>query len=574
MTNFCNNIKQKDIILNVIIIVSFIFISVASYWMLLRSGSLFGAWDIQFHVRRILDLNQSLHSGNWFPQFGLNYFHGALDFIMYPYINLYLIVFIYHFLKLKILSIYVFFIINTFLGLLISFYSSYSAYHFRITSYLFALIYNISGFFFAFCLNNMDLGTVSAYIFPPLVLFGFINLLKKQHWLGFSTGVSLLILSHVISTILVICLLILLVIINFRRLQLVHFIAIAKAAFLTICITAFFWLPALFIGMANYGDITPPRPSQITGFNFSFFSNSFYPFPNYYSISLFALMAIILAIFYYRKFDRIIKQLYIISILILIMCSDWIPWPKITAFLPIMNNLQKLYRLYIIPQLILTFIFALMVTRYVKQSKKSLLIFAIIVFVFQIQGQNMMASAIKPYPTLTSKYVSEHPIDNLSKGQNYKLTHNDQLNRLCSWQSDKDDYFPKKVVSNNKLINDIHQNQVLAGHYLTNLRSNGNNYFTFRIKKSAPLVRMPFVLYHGEKVKAWINGYRYKVMDLNDQMAFRHLKRGKYSIKIIPSLPNQLIWLIVLLFSIGVMIYFYELIKKAIKLINYKESGE
>lgn len=548
--------KYRSVCINSLIILSFILISVISVWSILNSHTIYGAWDLQFHMRRLLELNQSVKHGFFIAAPAFNYFHGALDTVMYPDLNLYVMLLIMRLVRIKAMTIGIFLVISTFVSLTVGYYSSYSTYHLRTVSYLFTIIYTLSSYLLALYLSNFDIGAITAYTILPMVIFSFINFLKRSSWLGLSTGISLIILNHILSSLIVIAFLLVCFLINVRLIDKKRIKNLVKAIILTVMVTSFFWVPFLYYTLLNRGQIfVPDTTPRMMGYNSRFFIGALHLSPTYYSISIFSFIAVILGAFAFRHFDRYVKQLYVLSVITIVGCSKLFPGGLVARYFPIANVIQDLHRLYVIPQVGLSFIFALVIIRYVKWRKSALFILVILTLSMAIKSEQIMFHNWAHYPILSAKMVRQVPTDSMSKLQSYKIMNYSQLNRLCQWPSYKADYFPKRIVFNKSLVSNVTRNLAKSGHKTFRINLIRYNEFTFQLPHSVSWLHLPLFMFAGEHLSIQIDHHPAHVINDDNQMTLPHVNRGRHVLKINIYHNHDIEYLIYTLTLIGLFIY-------------------
>ena len=132
---------------NGLILFSFFIITVFSFFFIIKSHYFLGYDDVTFHLKRILELRESMLHGVFFPHLAFNQFHGSEIMTFYPYINLLPIAVISMFVTSKIWILNIWYMLNNFLALICSYYGSYSYIKSKKISYVFAVIYSTPIYF-------------------------------------------------------------------------------------------------------------------------------------------------------------------------------------------------------------------------------------------------------------------------------------------------------------------------------------------------------------------------------------------------------------------------------------------
>lgn len=135
-----------------------------------------------------------------------------------------------------------------------------------------AYLYAFSPILLADIFIRFAVGEAMAFVFIPIVLFGFYRIVlepvhEKTDWIYLALGMSGLIFSHIISTVLTVILLALLCILNVKKLwkRKRAIAGLALAALLTVGITAYFTLPMLEQMMHSKFYVINRQTSNLAG---------------------------------------------------------------------------------------------------------------------------------------------------------------------------------------------------------------------------------------------------------------------------------------------------------------------
>lgn len=332
-----------------IIILSFIILSCVSDICLIHTHVLFSTDDMQFHLKRVMELFIDNNSSS---SFAFNYFHGSSVMAMYPHYNLFLLAFALHFLSSYVQTYLLFFILIILTSLICSFFSSIRFSKSNSISYIFALLYSFSITFLVNYFHDGDLGITTSLIFLPIVTFGFLDILyNSKNFFKLSFGLTFMILCSLPTTVIVVFFLLIMCLINIDKIRKNVFYELLKSALLFVLLSSIVWVPMLKIILFN--RIYTPGAIQIKGANLlSIIKN----------IGFIPLISIPILLFYFNRSSRIMKQIYCISIMILIFSSNFFPqndvlWGKLSFI----NNFQFTARFLIIPQIILCYLSACLV---------------------------------------------------------------------------------------------------------------------------------------------------------------------------------------------------------------------
>lgn len=575
-----NRLKSNSFIKNSFIIFSFIIISLLSICVLYHTHTLYGAGDMRFHFNRIIELRESFKHGIFFPHFAFNQFHGSAVLFLYPYINIIPIVLGLFFIKSWIKLIYLFFCFNTFISLIISFYSSKYFSKSNYLSYLFAIIYSLSAPFVNYYYGNMDFGVSTTLAFLPLIVFGFIYLFTKKIklWLLFPIGVTLIVYSHVLSTIILIGFLILWLIINIKRLNKFIYVRIIYSIIIIILLTSIVWLPALDLILHNIGNIKPLNAPQLFGYSIPYILKvSLFNYPNF-CLGLFAIIGLLLAIILYSKGNIWLKQMFWISIIFLIVCSNIFPWKFLSSFsvFKVLKIFQFTYRFYIIPELLLCYMFAwglIHICSIKRFCKYKLIIISFVILsaiVLQFFMQKSMINYSSKDKPVTTRFIHYHTIIRYGKhavinnghikplrikekiiifGGNhhigyanpeYKITNFNQIKLLCNYNfygTGNLDYYPMDSVYKSNLVNN---NQAFIHHKVLAVKHTKFNTFRFNNKKNLKYIDLPILVYKHENLNIYLNGHIHRFYRSKNGLIKTKIRRGnnRFYIK---NIPNKLL---------------------------------
>lgn len=204
---------------NFFILLVFIFISMVTGVLFLHSKFVIGTTDLYFHWQRILDLKSAISHGDFYPSLALDKINqtGSAVMSMYPKANLYPIVLLSYFFNDFTKLIPIIFVLRNLLSFLISYYSCYSYNKNRKVSFLFSISYTLTPLLLFYGVQGYDIGVSSSMIFMPLILFGFLGLLKNNDWIELTIGMSCIILCHILNSVIIVCFLSVFMIFNVKK---------------------------------------------------------------------------------------------------------------------------------------------------------------------------------------------------------------------------------------------------------------------------------------------------------------------------------------------------------------------
>lgn len=545
--------KRHKFYINTVILFSFIILSILSGIFMYHSHFAVMESDLEFHWQRIFEIRSSLIEGHFFSPIALDYFHqsGSAVMTMYPKINILPIVFLSFIVKSQVLLFNIAFIFRNFFALLISYMCSYFFNKNKKVSYLFSISYVLSGMGLYYYAGVSALGTLSVITYLPLVLFGFLSLLEKNKWIELSLGVSAIIFSHTLSFGIILFFLLIMFLINIEKFKSISKIySLFKAVFMTIMITSIYWIP--FIWISSHNELSIPTSDNLVGHDFNALLSA--PLDNMVSdgIGFFSFIGLILGFVFYKKISAYIKQLLWVSLLFLVFSSDLFPWS--IASHTFIRHLQFPSRLYVIPQLLLCYIFAELLIGYLKNnSRENLLIILLSFFVIILQmgAQESIVNQGHLRPELTTPY---------NNNTNYILKNNKDFNNILKSESNNTDYYPVKLTSP---MNNISSGSILINDHINNpVYKMGNGTFSFSLKKTATSISLPFIYYNGISYSVKVDGEKVNAhSSQNDLIVINNVNKGKHTVQVIVH-RSWYDYLSYVLSSLGIVILLYSLIKE------------
>ena len=500
--------------LNIFIILFFLILSILSGIVLIRGGIVFKAWDFNFHLARVYEIKQSILDGNGLPKVSLNSFmqNGSAVMTMYPYINLLIPAIISSFIKNVTASIYILFILRNFFALIMAYFSCYTFSKSKYISIIFSMVYTLSALVLHENFYATDLGISTSLIFLPLVLFGSIQLIEKYKWRQLAIGLIFISLSHIITAVMSFGLCLGMIALNTSNDNLKPILkSVLKCLFVILLVTSIFWIPFMVLTLSN--NIAMPSMSwMLTGVQFTDLANSIFSDSVYFPyINIFAFAGLIIGNINYRQMNIYVKQMFFISLLLLFVASPLFPWNMLNGTF-IRETFQRPYRVYIIAQLLLSYIFAdgtLQLCKNNKRKKLAFIFISILTVMTQMVGQKQIYDTAK-----NNQYSNERIIDAVNKDANYYT-----------------DYFPRNAV---KIKNDIinKQGELRDGKKFS-INIKGNGIMEFKLLSDSNDIRFPFVMYNGIKYNIKVDDVKVDYHVNNDsQLYLKHMDKGTHTLRI------------------------------------------
>ena len=499
---------------NIFIILMFAFFSILSGLIMIHAHEAFVSYDMSFHYSRIYEMRYSLIHGSLFNDVSMTYFgqNGSAVMTMYPKINLIPIIILSFFIKSFIKLVYITFVFRNFFALIIAYFSCLKFTKNKVISYIFSICYTFSTVVLFYGFFDMDLGVTSSLIYLPLVIFGIYELLDYFYWKELALGFSAIVLCHVITAVVTMIFILLVIAINYKKVKDIKVVkSIIKVLINVVLLTGIFWIPFFIISIQNHISM-PVNSIPIDGLDYSkiifgAFNNELVgPY-----ISVVAILGLIISLVNYKKLSLYSKQILWISIIFIVITSKFIPWFIIrNTFLE--RGFQTPYRLLVIPQLLLTYLFSEQLKCFIKNNKRKVLVVFFISFIVMCAQINNQKSIID---SANTNKVSD---DFISKLKNNGVSYVD--------------YFPKNSL---KVSDELFNHRIIVNNdreATSNLLGNGK--FSFKLDKSTKSLKMPFLIYNGIDYQVKVDGNNYKFhADQDSRLTINHLHKGKHTVQVI-----------------------------------------
>lgn len=538
--------KSKGLIKkNCLLMILFFALSFLSGMVLLKSNSVGIGADIYFHWSRIYEIKESFLNGNgMFPIVATNKFYesGSAVMSMYPYMNLYPIVFISFIVKSFVHLVYIVFILRNFLSLIIAYFSCYSFSKNKWVSFIFSISYVLSTMtlFYAFILS--DMGVSSSLIFLPIVLFGTFNFLDESHWKQLSIGLACVTFCHIITAVMAFGFTVFIFVLNICKFndknKLKSLVLLISTL---VMLTSSFTITFFILSMTNHislpGVWWTLRGTDFNGFISFIFNNAVSLRVDNMTvryITPIAFLGLIVSIIRYNNITKYEKQLFWTSLISIFVASSFFPWNLLNDTF-IKTTFQFSWRIFVITQLLLCYLFSASMIKFCKNKKQCLIVtFSILCFVMltQISGQKEVSTGLDRFDF------------------NQVIYDNQGLFR---------DYLPVKAIP--RLDDFVHHEALSNGRsiYVNNL---GNGTFEFNLNSQSKKLEIPFIIYNQIKYRVTIDGEKSKfISNKNNQMVIeKKVTKGNHllQIKIEKSWYNYLSYFLTI---VGIIMILFSYIK-------------
>ena len=350
--------------------------------------------DLNFHLSRILFIKNNFVDGNIFSKLYYLFDYGYGGGFFYPDFFLYIPSMLFSITNNIVFSYKSFLVLINLLSILSAYYSVYSITKSKRNAIVITIIYAFLPYRLCTMYYRASLGETISFIFFPLAISGFFQILKKEtkKWYLLTIGMSGLILSHLLSAILILIALIPLTLINIKKIDKKVMFSYIKAAIMTILLTSFFIFPMIEqLSVSKYrffyaGCEMPLKKSALSIFNVFNSYNNFFKGTGVWlppGIGIILTLSIIVFIIKYKKLSKNTKKLYILGIIILLLTTNIFPWKLLNKYVRI---IQFPWRILPISIIILLTAFSSMLLDLKNDKKKynMLLVFVLLLSLINI----------------------------------------------------------------------------------------------------------------------------------------------------------------------------------------------
>lgn len=456
-------LKKYD---SIVIIVLLLLLSVIFVFPLYAQHQLYFGDDLTYHINRIRELIDNILHGNYFPQlYTYNYREtGYLLGAFYPQITLYPFVIASIILHSTVNGIYVGFAFYSFLSMFFMYLVVNKICHQKDVALISAIIYGFCTYRTVDAFVRFALGEYLAMVFIPLALYGLYAIMfgNKKDWPYLGIGLSFILLSHVLSTLLCISIMAVLFFVGFYWMsdKKGRLIRCFYAVILFIASSAIYLVP--FLQQQLYQKYDQPAPLDLVTTAFPLdkvFLNSLsntFERTGIYSIGLILLLVMFFGFIYFSKLSKVSKISLVIGSVIFVVSSSVFPW-GIMMHTPI-KVIQFPFRLSAFSSVLLSFVGGELFSRALPKKKFDPRFYKIAtVGVATVIMLGTWYSGVKQF----IKSPASTTDDNFIDGKVYT----GDKERVYYWNLDQ--YNPKKAVEN---LDDIFYRQATVAGKKVNLQ--------------------------------------------------------------------------------------------------------
>lgn len=532
-----------------VLLVTLLYVMMALFMiMTIKRDFIWNGDDVYYQFQRIQNVIYSIRDAHTIPTISINNF-GLIGYginIFYPWVTLVPFALISFVFKNQITTYYIgiaFFFLASFL---ISHYSMKRFSGSTKQAIIFSILYNFSTYRLIDLIARASIAEYIATVFLPLCLLGFYEIIfgDENRWQDLAIGISFVIFSHILTTFMTVIFFALLIICNIEFINnwKKRIISLGKAILATILATCIFWVP--FVIEETFQKFGVPSPTILKGQNFrdlvkfSLVNTSYRSINgNIYNLGTILFVILVVGVFFFRKFNRRYKIIYIASIVSLFLVSDLFPW-SILQNTPI-QVIQYPFRI-----LMFTTLFASMIGSQIidmithdLKFRNWLIILGIFIVVNSGMWMMSMSSSVK---------------GNLLSQRTQVIS-----NKMIDDGMVPDSYLEQYVPSNSqKKLSSIEQHLVVVNNKGTNIKPittiEGNEFVLNNIKKDS-IVELPVIYYKDTVAK--VNG---KTISINrsksDGISFKSNRSYKKAL-ITTNYQNKRLYTLIVLISLVTWIY-------------------
>lgn len=544
--------KKEKALKRLLVIFFFVFLSVIYIYPLQKQGIIYRSDDLAFHINRITELIFDFKKGNFNTYIYTTNFNKVCFplGVFYPWVTLIPFIVFSILLGNNILGIYVGFAFYTFLTLIFTYICIRKLNKGRQQAVITSVIYTFCTYRTINAFTRFALGEFLGMVFLPLCLYGFYAIMfgNKKDWPFLAFGMSFIILSHILSTFIIVIFLSILFLVFIWNVS--DKIKTIKYFIITVIVTtassSIFLFPfleqELFQKYNNVSTINIFNSANSMDEMFlSALHNSMqrtivgngYP----YSLGIVLLFILLIGLALFKKFSVLTRIIYLIGLATFIMTTNIFPWNLFqnTFF----SVIQFPFRLLIVTSCCLSFVggeeFNCIIHELFEQklsNGKSILLTLICVGLVILPWYSGIVQL-----KYTSNTIMPNQPDWDIPNKPY-LTSDQKYNGYYAWHLDQ--YTPMKTMPYFKQLNNhvaiINGKKVKLKNIAA--KPNAQIYINKNIKAGSS-VDLPVALY--KNLHVYQSGKEVKLINSKRNMiAFKAISSGSVIVKYVPSLIDKL----------------------------------
>ncbi|MFV0379914.1 MAG: hypothetical protein ACK5KQ_03720 [Anaerorhabdus sp.] len=298
----------------------FALISILSFYFFYVTKNIYHGDDLTFHLSRAEAWYMALKNGTFFnyANFYTNAQSGLVLDIFYPFLTYIPIAFLRFLFPSPITCWYLYWVIVSWLSLMISYYVGKQVFKRNDYAFIFSLFYYFSAYRIYNILIRAAVGESLAMVFYPLIILGIIKLInqEKSAWIPLSLGMTLIAYSHMLSLVLATFFLVIIAIFNLKVfLKKDTIIILFKSVTVFLLLSAALILPMLEQFLYLNIETTQYKP-LLSNSTLNFFELIYVSLKNTVmskSLGTLVITTIIAGPLFYKKLPTYARQLVIIT---------------------------------------------------------------------------------------------------------------------------------------------------------------------------------------------------------------------------------------------------------------------
>ncbi|MCW3763736.1 YfhO family protein [Weissella confusa] len=509
---------RKKTLLNILILSSFIILSLVFCLPFMKTGTIYYGDDMYYHLERINELIRNAKNGNIFVGIYTYTFEkvGYPLNLFYPWITLLPFVFIYNLVKNLTITVYLGISFYTFLTLVFTNWTTFRYCQNKTQSFVTACIYAFCSYRVIDAFARFALGEFIAMTFLPLVTYGAYAIIKGNYkdWPFLAFGISFVLLSHLLSTLIYVLFLAILGIViflgtkQFNNIK-IRILSLFKAIIVAITSSSIFLFP--FLEQILFQKFQQPSkldmveqalvPSKLLECSINNIISRTVN-GNVYNIGFTLVFVIILGIMYYRKIEQSYRMVFILAIIFFFASTSLLPWVQIEKT-PI-SFIQFPWRFLVISSFLLSIVGGYEFTL-ITQNKNKILSVFVMVFLILIPWysgiSDMRRNIDRPDQYKTYHYVEL---------RNNRFKYSYGAEKTTKYMIYLDQYTPKKGLSTLNVVRDHYAMIDSKMVKLNKIKSAGSNkleYISDRFRDSKNII-LPMYVYRNLQI---VNGNGEKI---------------------------------------------------------------
>ncbi|MDO4911960.1 MAG: hypothetical protein Q3960_00210 [Lactobacillus sp.] len=535
--------KHKKACDRLSLIAFFIVLACLINFQYIRNFAILGAHDLPFHYQRVNNLIHNIENFNFNPLINTYSFNliGSAVASTYPNLVIYIWAILILIFQNQVLAYLLLLLLTTFVVLISTYYSFLSVFpDKKLEGILSATAFASCSMIGYYQYISGDLGAVWSIGLMPMACAGLYHLITNNKYKMLSLAMSLLVLTHILNTLIVAFTLLIILLINFKKIDSRLIKSLSKAIGITILLTSIFWIKLATIMLSTKID-TPKSLNLLWPMQVNIIWDSITSFTYRWDITLIAVLGLVIGLMLFKILPNVLRSCVLTSFIILLLSSALVPWKALEK--SPLGMIQWVARILIFPELIGCIVFSFVLLQIFKNKLAKYKTWAFCVLFLAILGINFSIQTqfydfSKDDTELNQMWTGSNPLPTRDDRRSYKLINNDQINSIL-WYIDATDYLPVKTLKvYNKIV------------YPFNMSINAKNKTAFKVdavakpdgstlkfdaNKNYKEVELPFVLYN-KMYKVTLDGKPVKtIIGKHALLQLNNVRKGHHTVEVVYS---------------------------------------